>query len=69
MELSANQRDIMDHTAHRTANGRYCGNSDDMQILVRLGFMHPIGKTSFCPDEYFCLTRKGREAMNEDPTP
>ncbi len=65
MEITQEQRDIMEHTAHRAAFGRYCGDSKDMQVLVRIGFMHPIGKTGFCPDEYFCLTRNGREAMNE----
>ena len=68
MELTSDQREIMEHTVNRAAYGRFCGNSDDMQVLVRVGFMHPIGKTGFCPDEYFCLTRKGREAMNEEPT-
>ncbi len=63
--ITNSQREIMVHTAERAAYGRFCGDSEDMQVLVRLGFMHPIGKTGFCPDEYFCLTRKGRESMQE----
>ena len=63
--LTKNQIDIMDHTLHRTANGRYCGNADDMRTLVKLGLMHPLGTTAFCPDEYFGITAKGKLAFKE----
>ena len=59
-ELNKNQLDIIDHTAHRTANGCFCGDSADMQELVELGIMEYIGKTVFCPDMYFRLTSLGR---------
>lgn len=63
MILTKNQSDIIDHTLHRTANGLYCGNSDDMRILVSQGFMGSQGTTGFCPDEYFYVTAKGKRVF------
>ena len=65
MELTKNQRDIIDHTLHRTANSLYCGNSDDMQVLVKLGLMYKAGSNSFCSDEYFGVTNAGRKHISE----
>ncbi len=65
MKLNSNQIDILDHTVHRTANGLFCGNSDDMRELVELGLMVSQGKTGFCPDEYFCITVTGQKALKE----
>jgi hypothetical protein len=62
-ELTKPQKNIIDHTLHRTANSLFCGNSDDMQELVRLGFMYEAGTTGFCPDEYFGVTVAGRKAL------
>ena len=63
MVLTKNQIDILEHTASRAANGHFCGDSEDMQELVKLGFMVSVGKVAFCPDEFFRLTKKGREAV------
>jgi len=63
MELTKNQREILNHTAYNAAGGFYCGDSKDMQELVRLGLMVSAGKKSFCPDEYFELTHAGHEAL------
>lgn len=63
MIITNSQREILDHTAHRTAGGLYCGDSDDMQELVRLGLMVSVGKKPFVPDEYFKLTGAGRKAL------
>lgn len=63
IKLTDEQKEIMEHTAHRTANGRYRGNSDDMHKLVELGYMHPLDSTSFNPDEYFCLTSRGKKVL------
>lgn len=63
MAVTKDQLEIMTHTKHRTANGRYCGNSDNMQDLVKQGLMHSVGCTGFCPDEYFCLTKAGDEFL------
>ncbi len=63
MKLTQKQWDILDHTAHRTARGFYCGNSEDMQTLVRLGLMVSAGWKSFVPDEYFKLTSAGRKTL------
>ncbi len=65
MDLTKNQLDIIDHTMHRTANGLYCGNSDDMQVLVKSGLMGAQGTTGFCPDEYFYVTPKGKKVFAE----
>ena len=65
-ELNYEQRAIMNHTMYRAANGLYCGDSPDMQILVAAGLMESAGKKSFVPDEYFRLTRKGRDLMKDD---
>ncbi len=64
MELTKSQKDIIDHTLHRTANGLYCGNSDDMQVLVKAGLMYKAGSTGFCPDEYFGVTAAGRKQIS-----
>ena len=63
MNLTNNQRDILDHTAHRAAGGFYCGDSKDMQVLVQLGLMVSAGKKSFVVDEYFKLTFEGRKVL------
>lgn len=61
INITNNQRDILDHTMHRAPCGYYCGDSADMQELIRLGLMVSVGKKSFVPDEYFALTGAGRE--------
>ena len=43
-KLSINQQEILEHTVYRAANGFYCGNSKDMQILIKLGLMRSVGK-------------------------
>lgn len=63
MNITKNQRDILDHTAHRAAGGFYCGDSEAMQELVSLGLMVSAGKKDFVPDEYFTLTGAGRQAL------
>ena len=70
MNLTAEQRAILDHTANKAAGGRYCGDSPDMQKLVELGLMESAGRLSFVPDEYFRLTSAGRRWMEgAHPTP
>jgi len=63
MDLNKEQMAILDHTAHRAAGGLYCGDSPDMQKLVANGLMASAGKKSFCPDEYFRMTAKGRDFL------
>lgn len=63
MAITSNQQEILEHTAYRAAGGFYCGDSDDMQELVRLGLMVSAGRKPFVPDEYFKLTSKGREVL------
>ena len=66
MGLTNNQREILYHTAHRAANSLYCGDSEDMQELVRLGLMRSAGKKSFVPDEYFTITPKGKQVLRQE---
>lgn len=63
MRLTEEQLAILDHTLHRAPRQRYCGDSADMQELVRLGLMVSLGKASWCPDEFFTITAKGRQAL------
>jgi hypothetical protein len=42
----------------------YCGNSPDMKKLVENGLMEFAGKAAWCPDEYFRLTKTGRELVD-----
>lgn len=59
-KLTKTQIDILDHTRNRAANNLFCGDSADMQCLIRMGLMYNAGIKSFCPDEFFALTEKGR---------
>ena len=61
--LTSNQREILDHTARRAANGNYCGDSEDMQSLVAMGLMEYAGRVPFCSDKFFCLTPLGRKSL------
>ena len=63
MKITSNQQEILEHTAYRAAGGFYCGDSNDLQELVRLGLMTSAGKKPFVPDEYFKLTSKGRQVL------
>jgi len=65
MKLNREQFDILDHTEHRAANGLFCGDTPDMQILVQNGLMVSAGRKSFVPDAYFRITGKGREALRD----
>ncbi len=67
MRLTANQYDILDHTALRAANGFFCGDSEDMQILVGLGLMRSAGTKPSVPDEYFSITPLGKQARRDKP--
>ena len=63
MSLTENQLGILDHTMHRASvPGLFCGDSPDMQELVRLGYMASAGRVSWVPDEYFRVTAAGRNA-------
>lgn len=64
-KLSKNQIEILKHTLYRAAKGLYCGDSPDMQSLVKRGMMCSQGTTGFCPDEFFCITALGHETYAE----
>ena len=63
MNLTSEQRDILEHTLHRSPQGLFCGDSQDMRSLVAAGLMEKAGKKSFVPDAYFRITPKGKEAL------
>lgn len=65
MKLTKEQWSILDHTLHRAANRRYCGDSPAMEGLVRRGLMTCLGKASWCPDKFFTITGAGREAHRQ----
>jgi hypothetical protein len=58
--MTSEQMSILEHTQR---NGRFCGDSPDMQALVAAGLMVSLGKASWCPDEFFGLTNQGREFL------
>lgn len=60
--LNQEQIEILNHTRSRAAGGRYCGGSPDMDRLVELGYMEDLGKPSWCPDNYYAITAKGKDA-------
>ena len=62
-KLNKEQLAILDHTAHRAPRGLYCGDSPDMQYLIRAGLMESAGHKTFVPDEYFRITPKGRAVL------
>ena len=62
-KLTQNQMAILDHTNHIAANNHYCGDSEDMQALIKLGLMQSIGRKSFVPDEYFTITAAGKKVL------
>lgn len=66
MKLTSEHMEIMDHTIRRAANVFYCGSSPAMKELVAAGLMVSVGKTSWCPDEYFRITADGRKAFREE---
>jgi len=61
LNLNSEQKHIIEHTI---SNGTYCGDSPDMDALVKLGLMQYMGKKSFVPDGYYNVTRAGREAVS-----
>lgn len=63
MNLNKEQLEIMKHARDRAADGLYCGGGPDMDVLVTAGLMESAGHKSFVPDEYFRLTRAGRERL------
>ena len=63
MKLNKEQIAIMEHTNNRTVNGLYCGDSPDMQTLVKAGLMRSVGRVVFVPDPYFRLTNKGQARL------
>ena len=63
--MTEEQIQIMKHTDSRAACGLYCGDSPDMQDLVKKGFMVLVGGKSFVPDPYFALTNKGKKYLRE----
>ena len=58
--MKEEQIEILKHTVSGAAGGLYCGDSKDMQGLVKAGLMESAGRKSFVPDEFFRITASGR---------
>jgi len=69
MKLNKEQLEILNHTVYRTAQGAFCGDSPDMQILVEKGLMVSVGRKSFVQDEYFQITSIGRAMLRSAQQP
>ena len=63
MELTKGQIDILEHTIYRAAGGLYCGGGEDMEALCVKGLMVCVGRKSFVPDPYYCVTPAGRAEL------
>ncbi len=57
--LNKEQIAILDHALK---NGRYCGSSEDMDVLCEKGLMKYIGRLTMIPDPYYGITREGKNA-------
>jgi hypothetical protein len=62
MKLTDEHVAILKHTETNNT-GYFCGDSSEMQDLVRLGLMKPAGKKPFVPDPYFSLARNWRSKL------
>lgn len=60
MTLNKEHIAIMKHTK---INGLYCGDSKEMVELCEEGYMKCVGRKSFVPDQYYALTRKGKDLL------
>ncbi|MHA1757234.1 MAG: hypothetical protein ACTSVV_10725 [Promethearchaeota archaeon] len=59
-KLNKEQIAILEHTLK---NGRYCGDSEDMNELCKKGLMKYIGRLTMIPDGYYRITREGKNAI------
>lgn len=58
--ITSEEMDVLRHTIR---NRRYCGETPVVRSLVEKGLMTSCGRVSWCPDEYFAVTAKGRETV------
>ena len=68
MDLTAEQRSVLEHTAHRAAGGMFCGDDPERLGLVDAGLMELAGRKSFVPDPHYRITPAGREALRNERT-
>lgn len=61
--IDKEEREILWHTVHRAAGGRYCGGGPAMGSLVAKGLMQCIGTPGWAPDSFYTITRAGVEAL------
>ena len=69
MILTKEHIEILDHTINRAANQLFCGSTSEVIELVNSGYMLSAGKVGFHDDEYFSITRKGRELLSSHQSP
>ena len=63
-DFNEEMMEILKHT-EKNNSGLFCGDSPDMQKLVKLELMESAGRKSSVPDEYFRLTPSWRIKLNE----
>lgn len=64
MTLTKEQREILHHTLHRAAGGRYCGGGPEMDALVSAGLMIYLGTPGWASDPFYGITLEGRAALH-----
>lgn len=62
--INKEQLEILYHTLNRSAKNRYCGDSEDMQVLCTKCLMKELGKSPLCSDKYFTITDEGRKFLS-----
>ena len=63
--LTAEQREILEHSVHRAPQGRYCGGGEVVEGMVDIGLMRRLPKVEWTPDTFYVITDKGRERLAE----
>ena len=64
--LNAEQLDILHHANKPESKGQFVGGSFEMTGLVACGFMKNLGRPSWCPDNFYQLTKEGLEFLSSN---
>lgn len=59
MKMTEEEYQILDHTINNTAKLRFCGDSVEMQNLIKHGLMTYFGRFPVVPQKYFTVTDAG----------
>lgn len=71
-EITKAQIEILKHANKPESRGQFVGCVPGMERLVDIGMMRFIGKPSWCPDQFYAITRTGIDFLktfeNNDTT-